>query len=336
MKTVIIKSDKHVELADVPTPHAFENFVLVRIHSAPMCTEYRSFDKGAECINPGHEATGQVVETFPGSRINKGERVIVMPQFPCGQCEFCLSGNYIHCENLVDPLKSISTEYGTGTFAEYILKPDWLLIPIPDDITYDEASMACCGLGPALGAGKAMNINKNDTVLVTGLGPVGLGAVIYCTSQGARVIGISRNSYRRSLATDLGAEITFDPSASDVPEKILKLTNGKGVDMGIECTGENIHQQLAFTTVKRKGQIAFIGESSSFTFNVSRDLLRKGLTLHGIWHWNLNHADEMIALIRNSKEKIHKLITHTFPLEKVEDAFRLQLSGQCGKVILRP
>jgi L-iditol 2-dehydrogenase len=227
-------------------------------------------------------------------------------------------------------------EFGTGTFAEYILKPDWLLVPIPSDITYDEASMACCGLGPALGAGNAMNIRRDDKVLITGLGPVGLGAVIDSTYRGARVIGISRNEYRRSLAMNLGAEITFDPTDPDINEKILQRTNGKGVDKVIECTGEAIHQQLAFISVKQKGQIAFIGESSGFTFNISKYLLRKGLTLHGIWHWNLNDSQQMIDTIRGSKEKISQLITHIFPLEKIEEAIKLQLTANCGKVILRP
>ena len=104
----------------------------------------------------------------------------------------------------------------------------------------------------------------------------------------------------------------------------------------IECTGDQFYQQMALSLVKRKGQIAFIGESPSFTFDLSTYLLRKGLTFHGIWHWNINYANDMIELIRRSKDKIGKLITHIFPMEKAEEAFRLQLTGNCGKVILRP
>jgi L-iditol 2-dehydrogenase len=336
MKTVLIQGRKKVALQEVPVPRAFDNYAVVRIHSAPMCTEYRAYANGETKINPGHEAAGEIVEiTAPGA-LKAGDRVIVMPQYPCGACDLCLQGDYIHCQHIQNPLHQAGIEHGTGTYAEYILKPDWLLIPIPDDLSYDEAAMACCGLGPAFGAAKTMNVNAGDTVLVTGLGPVGLGAIIACTHRHAKVIGATRNEYRQSLAVQLGAALIIDPSSPHAIEKIMQFTDGKGADKVIECSGQELYQQLAINSVRRKGQVAFIGESSAFPFNISRDILRKGISLHGIWHWNLNDTDEMIDLIRTSKQKISKLITHIFPLEKIEEAFELQLTGHCGKVILRP
>lgn len=336
MKTVVIEGKQKARVIDVPAPRAFENYAVVRIMSAPMCTEYRKYEKGENCINIGHEASGEVVETAGSLKVKKGDRVIVMPQYPCGHCELCLQGDYIHCENCTDPLKDSGIEYGTGTFAEYIMKPDWLLLPIPDDISYDEASMACCGLGPAFEAAVQLNAGANDTILVTGLGPVGLGAVICSTFRGSHVIGVSRNEYRRELALQIGAEAVVDPASPDIIEKILDLTNGKGVDKVIECTGDATHQKLAIKAAKRKGHVAFIGESQSLTLDVSNDLLRKGLTLHGIWHWNINNYQQMIENIRASRQKIRKLITHIFSLENVEEAFRVQLTANCGKIILRP
>lgn len=330
MKTVIIDGEKSVAIKEVPTPHAFNDFTLVKILSAPMCTEYKSYFNGTYTINPGHEAAGIVAEPASNSNLKAGDRVIVMPQYPCGVCALCKSGEYIHCENLVDPLQITGEEFGTGTYAEYILKLHWLLIPIPDDISTDEASMACCGLGPAFAAGKAMNISAEDTVLITGLGPVGLGAIINSKFLGAKVIGCTRNEYRKNLALELGADIVIDPS------QISLATAGNGINKVIECAGDQFYQQLAIKTVNRKGEIAFIGESSELPIHISKDLLRKGLKLHGIWHWNLNHTPEMINLIRSSKEKIGKLITHIFPLDKIEEAFKIQRSGQCGKIIIKP
>jgi L-iditol 2-dehydrogenase len=336
MKTVVILGPKQVQFIDAPNPKCDDHFVLVRIHSAPMCTEYRKYFAGDKSSNLGHEAAGEVIEVFPGSKVKVGQRVIVMPQYPCGKCDLCLQGDYIHCENINDPVKNHSIQYGTGTFAEFILKPDWLLIPIPDDISYDEAAMACCGLGPAFGAATTMAIDAGDTVLVTGLGPVGLGAIICSAYRGARVIAAGRNNYRRSLASQLGAELVIDPDDPEFREKILAVTNGKGVGKVIECAGEESYQSLAIMSAKRKGQVAFIGESGAFTIDVSKDLLRKGLTLHGIWHWNLKHSEEIIKLIRVSKEKLNILITHRFPLHKIEEAFQLQLTADCGKIILQP
>ena len=336
MKTVVIDGKQEARVIDVPVPRCFDNYSVVRIKSAPMCTEYRKYEKGEYCINIGHEAAGEVFEASASSKVKNGDRVIVMPQYPCGQCGLCLQGDFIHCENSTDPLKDSGIEYGTGTFAEYILKPDRQLLPIPDDISYNEAAMACCGLGPTFEAAHLMNAGSNDTILVTGLGPVGLGAVISCTFRGSSVIGVSRNEYRRELALQIGAKAVADPSSPDIFEKILDLTNGRGVDKVIECTGVATYQHLAIKAVRRKGHVAFIGESQALTLDVSNDLLRKGLTLHGIWHWNINNYQQMIDTIRASKQKIRKLITHTFSLDNVEEAFMVQLKANCGKVILTP
>lgn len=336
MKSIVIEGAKKVSIREISVPRAFDQYAVVKIHSAPMCTEYRAFNNGITVTTPGHEAAGEVTEISAAGKLKAGDRVIVMPQYPCGTCELCLQGDYIHCEHDQYPVLNEGSDHKTGTFAEYILKHDRLLIPIPDDLSYDEASMACCGLGPAFGAAKAMNVRSADTILVTGLGPVGLGAIIACTQRGAKVIGTTRNEFRHSLAMQLGADTVIDPTSSGGVSQIMQLTNGKGVDKVIECSGDEINQQLALASVKRKGEIAFIGESSGFSFDLSKYLLRKGLTLHGIWHWNLNDTDEMIDLIRASKQKINTLITHIFPLEKIEEAFELQLTGRCGKVILRP
>src|SRR5688572_29754258 len=158
MKTVVIEGKESVRVIDVPVPRSFDNYAVVKIKSAPMCTEYRTYERGEHCINIGHEAAGEVVEISGSQKIKKGDRVMVMPQYPCGRCELCLQGDYIHCQHTGDPLKDSGFEHGTGTFAEYIIKPDWLLLPIPEDISYDEAAMACCGLGPALESCERMKV----------------------------------------------------------------------------------------------------------------------------------------------------------------------------------
>ena len=94
--------------------------------------------------------------------------------------------------------------------AQYLLKQDWMLLPIPDDMSYEHAAMACCGLGPTFGAFQTMGVDRYDTVLITGLGPVGLGGVINAVYRGARVIGVDANRYRAKLALELGASAVID------------------------------------------------------------------------------------------------------------------------------
>ena len=336
MKTVVIRSKSRVEIIDEQKPKAKENFVVVKVHTTPMCTEFYHFRDGTEDFCVGHEAAGEVVEVARSNKVKVGDRVVVMPQYPCGNCELCKNGDYIHCENVLDPFKICSCTSGKATYSQYVIKQDWLLIPIPDAMSYDEASMACCGLGASFGAVDLLDIKTPDIVIITGLGPVGLGAIINCISTGARVIGVARNFYRSKLALELGAEVVLNPNDTDCIQQIKKLTGGLGADKAIECSGGELYQRLCINGTRRKGQIAFVAESKSLTVNLSDDLLRKGLTIYGSWHWNLKDTKKIMHNIVNNNTLISKLITHKFSLSEAENAFKLQISGRCGKVLLHP
>ena len=336
MKVVRIAGERRTELIDLPDPKAKDNWIVVKILVAPMCTEYKMFKAGNVAQSIGHEAAGEVVEVAQPCKVKVGDRVVVMPLTPCGKCQLCGKGEYIHCQNARNVAEATGYEHGSGTYAQYIVKPDWVLVPIPDGMSYEHASMACCGLGPTFGAMQAMQVDALDNVLVTGLGPVGLGAVVNGMSRGARVIGVESHPYRADLAEALGAETVVDPAAADALDQIRALTNGLGTDKGVDCSGVPAAQRLQVDAARRKGHVSFVGEGGDVSINVSNDMIRKGLTLHGVWHWNLGDAPRMMQVIRKSADLLDKQITHTFPMSRVQDAFELQLTGECGKVLLRP
>jgi L-iditol 2-dehydrogenase len=185
MKTVAITGKTACQLVDKAKPSAKEDYVVVKIHAAPLCTEYTDYrdgcsraefergDESPDCL--GHEASGEVVEIAQPGKVQVGDRVVVMPGFWCGKCRFCLAGDYIHCQNPPNPLAVCGCEAGAAAYAEYCLKQDWLLLPIPDGMSYDHAAMACCGLGPAFQSMERMNVGGHDTVLIAGTGPGGPG-----------------------------------------------------------------------------------------------------------------------------------------------------------------
>lgn len=336
MKTVIIRSNRRVEIIEEEIPRIKEDFVVVKVLTSPMCTEFYHYRDGTESLCLGHEAAGEVVDVARPGRVKAGDRVVVMPQYPCGRCELCLSGDYIHCEHTVDPYRICSCSTGKSTYSQYTIKPDWLLVPIPEAMSFDDAGMACCGLGASFGAVRHLDIRASDTVLVTGLGPVGLGAIINCRARGARVIGMNRNAWRARLALELGAEAVLSPDHPDGIQRIRELTGGRGVDKSIECSGGAAYQSKCIDGTRRRGQVAFVGESKDLTVRVSDDLIRKGLTLYGSWHWNLKDVDLMMNTIAENRSLIAKLVTHRFALAEAESAFKLQMSGDCGKVLLHP
>ena len=337
MNKAVIVGARRAEVIDVPDPHAKEDWAVVRVHVAPMCTEYKQFVAGARSEYLGHEAAGVVVEIAQPGHVQVGDRVVAMPLHGCGRCELCMSGEYIHCQSKVDFAEFHGSLEGSSSMAQYLLKPDWLLVPIPEGMSYAHASMACCGLGPTFGAMERIAVDAFDTVLVTGLGPVGLGGIINARYRGATVVGVESNRWRAARALELGAHAVVDPTDPDAAAQILELTNGRGPDKAVDCSGAPEAHRLCIDALRRKGSMAFVGETQNETPIVaSRDMIRKGLTLVGSWHFNLADAPQLMRIIARTGPLLDTLISHTFPLSQVQRAWEVQASGQCAKVLLTP
>jgi L-iditol 2-dehydrogenase len=336
MKKVAITGESQAGLVDSPDPKAKGNWVVVKIHATPMCTEFKAFKNGKQHKNLGHEAAGEVVDVAQPGKVKVGDRVVVMPQSPCGKCPLCLVGDYIHCRNILSPEKETGCGEASGTYAQYVIRQDWLLVPIPDGMSYDRAGMACCALGPTLNAVEEMNVNAFDTLLITGMGPVGLGGVIHGVLRGARVIAVEGHPYRANLAKKLGAAEVIDPTDENALERIMELTGGLGVDKAVDCAGVPEAQRLLIDAIRRRGQIVFVAEGGELTIHTSRDMIRKGLTLRGVWHYNLGLTPKMMGIVERAGDLLDTMTTHTFAMRDIQKAWELQLTGECGKVILHP
>jgi L-iditol 2-dehydrogenase len=303
--------------------------LLVRVLVAPMCAEFKRFLTGDADIPLGHEAVGQVVEA-PTDPELLGQRVVAMPLRGCGACPLCLSGNYIYCQDM--PLDIHGGPITPSFMSEYIVVPRWLAVPIPDDIGNVTASAIGCALGASYGGLRRLKLGQGETVLVTGLGPVGLGAVVNAKQQGARVIAIEPNRRRRELAVQLGADVALEPAELVA---LMESDSIAPVDAAIECSGTVAAQRSCIDVTRRLGRVGFVGESDrDLTIRVSRDMLRKGLTLLGSWHYNRADADGLLAQAGALQAKIDTLVTHRLPLASVQEAFEIQAAGDSGKVVL--
>jgi threonine dehydrogenase-like Zn-dependent dehydrogenase len=336
MIKAIITGPRQAALAESPAPRATSDWAVVKVHSAPMCTEYKAWLKGDPVEFLGHEAAGEVVEVAQHGPVKAGDRVVVMPTYPCGNCALCVAGDFIHCEHGPSVALVTGSPEGSATYAHYLIKPMWLLPKIPDGVSFDLASLACCGLGPSFGAFDLMGLDAFDTVLITGLGPVGIGAVINARFRGARVIGVDALPYRADLARNLGAEVVIDPRDPDAVRHVKDLCNGVGPDRALDCSGAVAAHRLCIDAVRRKGRVAFVGECSEETpLRASPDMIRKGSTLVGSWHYNLNLFPKIMQVIQTSP-LVPRLITHTFPLGEVQRALELSASPEHAKIILKP
>jgi threonine dehydrogenase-like Zn-dependent dehydrogenase len=121
-----------------------------------------------------------------------------------------------------------------------------------------------------------------------------------------------------------------------VLEKVRQAAGGGGPSRAVDCSGVPSAQRLCIEACRRRGHIAIVGEGGAFELKASDDCIRKGITIHGCWHYNYGDIPRIFEVIRSIGSLLDKQITHTFALQQVQAAFELQLAGQCGKVLLLP
>lgn len=291
--------------------------------------------KGPEGYIPGtiagHEPCGVIVEEGPGlRRFKKGDRVIVYHISGCGVCNDCRRGYYISCTS---PHRRAYGWQRNGGMAPYILAEEKDLIYLPEPLTYEDGAQVACGFGTVYEAIEKIGVSGNDAVLVTGLGPVGLAALMLAKAMGAnQLIGVEMNDYRIALAQKLGlVDQVFKPGP-DALEQILAATGGRGVERAIDASASDPGRQLAIRATRPWGKIAFVGEGGTCTFNPSPDIIHGQKTIYGSWVTSLWKMEELVERLVRWNIHPDALITHRFPLAEADAAYRLMAGGACGKV----
>ncbi len=330
-----------VELRELEIPKPGFGQVLVQTKATTICGSdirciYREHTgKGAEGYIPGtvagHEPCGVIVEEGAGlRRFKKGDRVIVYHISGCGVCYDCRRGYYISCKS---PLRAAYGWQRDGGMAPYILADEKDLIALPDELSYLDGAQVACGFGTVYEAIEKIGVSGNDAVLVTGLGPVGLAALMLAKAMGAnRLLGVEINPYRIELAKKLGlVDEVFVPGENTV-EEILSATGGRGVERAIDASASDAGRRTAIRATREWGRIAFVGEGGSCTFTPSPDIIHGQKTIYGSWVTSLWRMEELVERLVRWGLHPHDLVTHTFPLEKSGEAYALMAGGRCGKV----
>jgi threonine dehydrogenase-like Zn-dependent dehydrogenase len=324
---------------DIPTPGYRQ--VLVKTMASTICGSdirciYREHTgKGAEGyidgMIAGHEPCGIIVEEGIGlNRFKKGDRVIVYHIHGCGVCHDCRMGYQISCSS------KYRAAYGwqrDGGMAEYMLCDENDLIELPDELSYEDGAQVACGFGTVYEAIMKIGVSGNDSVLVVGLGPVGLAALMLSKAMGAnRLFGVEMNPERIALARKLGlVDEVFTPSEDAV--KLIKQANGgHGVEKAFDASASDGGRQIAIRATREWGKIAFVGEGNSVTFNPSPDIIHGQKSIYGSWVTSLAHMEDLVERLVRWNIHPEDLITHRFALKDADKAYALMASGKCGKV----
>lgn len=340
MKGAYLPGNSTVVLKDVEIPEPGHGQVLIRTKSSTICGSdiraiyHQHLGKGPEGYQnkiAGHEPAGQIVKCGPGMRrFKEGDRVILYHISGCGLCIDCRQGYMISCTS---PLRAAYGWQRDGGMAPYILADEKDCVPLPDELTYTDGAQIACGFGTVYEGLERIGISGNDVVLVTGLGPVGLAALMLARAMGAHLlIGVDVTEERCRLALDKKLADYVFINSPEALEKIRKLTGGRGVERAVDCSGHTFGRQLAIRATSKWGRIVFIGEGGTVEFNPSPDIIHDQKTIYGSWVTSIWKMEELTHKLVQWGIHPEDLVTHRFTLNNVSEAYRLMAEGKCGKV----
>lgn len=288
----------------------------------------------------GHEAAG-VIEDGP----RRGQRVAIDPAISCGTCRSCRAGY----RNLCTRIRFAGHGVTDGAMREFMAWPSDLLPPLPDALT-DADGAVLEPLGVAIHALGLGHVRLGASVVVAGLGPIGLLLTQVLREAGAgTVIGFDPLPHRREVARRLGADLVADPADAATPGSMRELVgsvagagpsagdlSGDGVDVAFEMAGTDGGVQLAMAAARPGGRVVLggipAGDTTTFRASVAR---RKGLTIAMVRRMNEVYP-RAIALAVTRRVDLGAVVTHRFPLTRSPEAFTAAAGRHGLKVIIEP
>ena len=359
MKTkaaIAFEAGKPLEICEVDLQGPKSEEVMIEIKASGVChtDAFTLSGDDPEGIFPsilGHEGAGIVVEVGNSVKsVKPGDHVIPLYTAECRQCEYCLHPKTNLCQAvrttqgrglMPDKTSRFSLDgkpiyhyMGCSTFSNFTVLPEISVAKIRNDAPFDKVCYIGCGVTTGIGAVVFQaKVETGSIVAVFGLGGIGLNVIQGCKMIGAgRIIGIDTNPKRQALAEKFGMTDFINPNEIDnVVDHIIELTGG--VDYSFECIGNvNVMRQALECCHKGWGESYIIGvagagqEISTRPFQLVTGRSWKGSAFGGAR--GRTDVPTIVDWYMNNKINIDDLITHTMPLEDINDAFYLMRSGQ--------
>ncbi len=342
MRGVILPGDRRVEMRECPVPAPGHGQALLKMKASSICgSDIRAIYRGhtgtgAEAyrgVIAGHEPCGQIARLGPGcKRFKEGDRVVVYHISGCGVCLDCRDGYMIGCAS---PSRAAYGWQRDGGHADYLLADENTLVPLPEPLSYVDGALVACGFGTAYEGLLRARVSGGDRVFITGMGPVGMAVGMLARALGAPlVVGADTSRERLAIATERGAidhAVVADNQALD---SVLRLTDGLGCEVSVDCSGAPAGRLLALKGTRRWGRGVLIGAGGNLDVEVDSILMQKQLSLHGSWVTSVGHMESLVGKLVEWGIRPERIVTDRFPLEQAADAYRLADAGRSGKICL--
>jgi 2-desacetyl-2-hydroxyethyl bacteriochlorophyllide A dehydrogenase len=326
MKAAVLHQPEHLTVEEVPVPQIGDNEVLIELKACGVCgSDVLAYHGGhPRATYPrilGHEFSGVVCRL--GGTVDKiavGMRVTSTMEIQCGQCWACRYGHLNHCQSG----RSIGFS-ANGGMAEYMKAPARNVLQLPDNIDFEVGAIAetlavgynAIRLKAQAGAG--------DIVVILGAGPVGMDVLACARASGTYIIISDVMKNRLDIAKAMGADRAVCTAEEDLAKVVSEATNGRGADVVVETVGstdaETVYQAVELT--RARGTIVIMGTNaenrSAFPVTTFKE---KEMTMIGSRGIPFDALDRALMLLGQERVNLKPVITHRFPLEKINEAMR--------------
>jgi L-iditol 2-dehydrogenase len=327
-------------LTEVSVPDLSEGDLMVSMRACGLCgTDLEKLHGEYTAAMPvlGHEAVGVVASTRGDvGELREGDRVFPHHHVPCHRCHYCRHGNETMCKEYR------ASNIEPGGFSELFRVPSWNVkgggvLRLPPSVGFEEASMiepaACC-----IRALDRCGVEADDSVLIVGVGPVGMTHALLLLSMRAKVFASDVSETRLDFAEKLGVHRAFDAAKDDVPASVKELTAGRGADLSIVASGSQKAIVQALRSVRRGGKVCLFGvpvKGSALDYDFS-DVFNSEISIVSSYAATDVETKKALDMMEARRVDFRSLITGRFHLADFDGAVRAAARGEGMKTIIIP
>ena len=320
-----IRKDLVISRIQIPRIRAGE--VLVDVRASGLCHSDLNYRDGVAPvaklpITLGHEIAGVVAEI--GSRVkgvNEGDRVLVHYIASCGRCEYCRRGQENYCPRYLMIGKDID-----GGFAEFARVPASSVVKLPASIPFEQGAIMGCAVPTAFHALNRGRVQSKDTVVVLGVGGLGMHAVQLAKRifKAGKVIAVDRFAWKLNRARSFGATDTVNTATNDALRTIEKITDGKMADVALDFVGSEGTIQLGANCVGKGGRLVLVGIGAKLVqLSPYRTIIGKEIEIVGVDDHLKTELTQLVSFAQSGRLDLSHSVTHRISLEEVNEGFRI-------------
>ncbi len=346
MLATVYHGKNDVRMETVPVPQISKGEILIRVHTCGICgTDLKKIATGSHSAPRifGHETSGTVAAIGEGvKKFKVGDRVMVFHHIPCGKCFYRKHKVFAQCPTYKQVGATAGFEPSGGGFAEYVRVMDWIVEKgvekIPEGVSFEQASFVE-PVNTCLKAIETLRLERGETVLVIGQGPIGIILAALAKRAGARVVTSDLYPQRLTISRSYGLDCTIEAGREDVLAVIREMTEGRGADAVILAVPGDKLIPVALDAARAGGRVMLFAQTtrSQATLDPAAICVDEK-TLLGSYSASVELQAESVKLVFGKELDLTKLISHRYPLSKAVEALELAAHPQPDsmKIVIQP